>query len=570
MISPRIRNFPVPSFTVIALLVAAGYAAALFVPLMDNDSAHHASIALNMLHEGGWASLVEHEGMPYLDKPHLQFWLVAASFSLFGVGGVAYKISSLLFTLAGVWAVYRLGVHLRDERTGRTAALLLATTAAFALANVDVRMDAILTASIALAVWQGVLHIDSGGRIGHLLLTAAALAAAFATKGWIGVMVPFFALGSYLVGRRKLGWFASWRFPALVAAFFLFISPVLLAYWLQFDLHPELVIRGSSGHSGIRFILWDQIFARMGGAHGTASSGDPFFFLHTSLWALLPWSALFYALLARDLGRLFKREAAFDAVRWLTLPATVLTVAALSLSSFKLPHYLNVVFPLTSLYMACALYDLRPGRLVAALGTLQRAIAAGMVAGVGALCFVCFPVDGARSALLAFALVYTLAAAWAARDASAETLLRTGALTSAVVWLALNTAFYPQLLKYQGGNTLARTLRAERIPLDDVGLYDNRDIGYSLDIYAGRVFREWPADEIAARLAAGRDVWLVTPPAGLDSLRAEGFAAEIVDRRPDYRITRLNLRFLNPSTRPSCLTELVLARIRAGQSDPMP
>ena len=216
-------NIPV---TILWFALAVVYIGGLFVPLFDDDSAHHAAIALEMYNRGDWACLMDHENTSYLDKPHFQFWLVALSFQLFGVGGFAYKLSSFLFTLLGVWATYRLALHLCGRKAALYAALILASSAAFVLANIDVRMDAILTACIALAVWQGVMHLDTG-KVRYLLGAALGMAMAFGTKGWIGVMVPFFALVFYISRQRQWRWFLSWRFLLLLAAFALFISPVL-------------------------------------------------------------------------------------------------------------------------------------------------------------------------------------------------------------------------------------------------------------------------------------------------------------------------------------------------------
>lgn len=120
---------------------------------MDNDSAHHANIALHMYLTGDYVSLVDHAG-DYLDKPHLHFWLCAMSYKIFGVTSFAYKLPSFLFTILGTYSVYRLGKSLYNNEVGKLAALIIASSFAYLLANNDVRMDAILTASIALATWQ--------------------------------------------------------------------------------------------------------------------------------------------------------------------------------------------------------------------------------------------------------------------------------------------------------------------------------------------------------------------------------------------------------------------------------
>ena len=90
------------------------YACGLFVPLMDNDSAHHANIALRMYLTGDYVNLVDY-GKDYLDKPHFHFWLSAFSYEIFGVTGFAYKLPSFLFTILGTYSVFRLGKLLYDR-----------------------------------------------------------------------------------------------------------------------------------------------------------------------------------------------------------------------------------------------------------------------------------------------------------------------------------------------------------------------------------------------------------------------------------------------------------------------
>src|SRR5512141_517779 len=103
---------------------------------MDNDSAHHADIALHMYLTGDYVNLIDN-GKDYLDKPHLLFWLCTVSYNFFGVTTFAYKFPSFLFTLAGIYSTYKLGKSLYDNETGKLAALIIAASFAFILANND-------------------------------------------------------------------------------------------------------------------------------------------------------------------------------------------------------------------------------------------------------------------------------------------------------------------------------------------------------------------------------------------------------------------------------------------------
>jgi len=131
-------------------LLGLSYVVGLFVPLLDNDAAHHANIALHMYLNRDYVNLVD-SGKDYLDKPHFHFWLCAISYKIFGVTSFAYKLPSFLFTVLGIYSTYRLCKSLYNHETGKLAALIIASAFAFMLSNSDVRMDAILTACIAFA-----------------------------------------------------------------------------------------------------------------------------------------------------------------------------------------------------------------------------------------------------------------------------------------------------------------------------------------------------------------------------------------------------------------------------------
>src|SRR5205085_7177721 len=105
---------------------------------MDNDSAHHANIAMHMYLNRDYVNLID-AGKDYLDKPHLLFWLCACSYKIFGVTSFAYRLPSFLFTILGVYSTYRLGSSLYNKEKGRLSALVLASSFAFILANNDVR-----------------------------------------------------------------------------------------------------------------------------------------------------------------------------------------------------------------------------------------------------------------------------------------------------------------------------------------------------------------------------------------------------------------------------------------------
>jgi 4-amino-4-deoxy-L-arabinose transferase-like glycosyltransferase len=239
------------TYSFLYVLLAIVYIIGLFVPLMDNDSAHHANIALRMHLTGDYVNLVDY-GKDYLDKPHFHFWLAALSYKIFGVSGFAYKLPSFLFSIAGVYATYRLGKALYNKETGRLAALILASSFAFILSNNDVRMDAILTSCVALATWQLVEFVQHG-RWSNVIGAALALSMGFCTKGHIALVVPGAGILFFTAYTKSWKSLFNGKLLLMILLFLAFISPVVYCYYLQYNLHPEKVVRGKDHINGVKF-----------------------------------------------------------------------------------------------------------------------------------------------------------------------------------------------------------------------------------------------------------------------------------------------------------------------------
>ena len=73
-------------FLVVILFAAAVYLGCILSPpsLMDDVDAVQAQIARNMLSSGDWVT-ARLDGVAYLEKPPLIYWMIAVSFKVFGV-----------------------------------------------------------------------------------------------------------------------------------------------------------------------------------------------------------------------------------------------------------------------------------------------------------------------------------------------------------------------------------------------------------------------------------------------------------------------------------------------------
>jgi 4-amino-4-deoxy-L-arabinose transferase-like glycosyltransferase len=531
-------------------LLGLVYIIGLFVPLMDNDSAHHADIALHMYLTGDYVSLVDHAG-DYLDKPHLHFWLSALSYKVFGVTTFAYKLPSFLFTILGTYSTYRLGKALYNTEVGKLAALIIASSFAYILANNDVRMDAMLTAAVAFATWQLVDFIQHK-RIFNVMGAALGLALGFCTKGHIGVFIPAVAAFAYILYRKDWKLLLNWQWLLLLVLFGLFISPVVYCYYLQYNLHPEKIVRGKNNINGVNFILINQSVERFSGEMGKAAKNDYLFFIHSFLWAFAPWSVLAYIAVAVRIKNFLRRKE-----EWLTTVVFIIMVLIVSFSGFKLPHYLNIVFPVSAVMVASFIINKQNDKgwtkrifTIQSINIALLLLVAGIING-WAFAPTKVWVVGGTILLLAVVFHFIKSKVYSPLQKA----VTFSVATMAFVFFLLNSNFYPQLLTYQGGNELAFAAR-KKVNTDDVYFWNN-NYSSSFNFYTASLRKPF-ADSV---LQPGKKIWLLYDIRFDKEIKSAGY--KVVPRYTaiDYEITRLNIKFVNPASREKECTKLVLAEI---------
>ncbi|MGC9506222.1 ArnT family glycosyltransferase [Baaleninema sp.] len=94
--------------------------------LYEPHEGHFAGVAREMLLRGDWITPTLN-GSPYLNKPPLLYWSIAASYRLLGIHEFAARLPLAFAGWLGVVVVWKWGRELGTPATGRVAALMLAT-----------------------------------------------------------------------------------------------------------------------------------------------------------------------------------------------------------------------------------------------------------------------------------------------------------------------------------------------------------------------------------------------------------------------------------------------------------
>lgn len=539
-------------------LVLIIYCAGLFSTLFENDSAQFAVMAMRMVQENDFINLFKGPN-EYLDKPHMHYWLAALSFKIFGLYDWAYRIPALLATILGTYSCFGLGKLLYNHYVGKIAALIFLTSQTIVLSVIDVRTDAVLTGFTIFSLWHLAAYINKNS-LKHIILGAFGAGIAFSTKGQIALVVIGLPILCHLAYTRNWMRFVNWRVLVAIVVFAITITPILYAYYLQFDLHPEKVIRGRSNRSGILFILWEQSFERMSGEGVGKNSSDYFFFFHTFLWTFLPWTliglAAYYARFRTFINLKFKYNSKYE---FLTLGGITLIFILISFAQFKLPHYLNIVMPLFSILTASYLYSLNvfvKDSAIKVLLSIQYFILAIVFIVSALISFFVFEIASVLSYILfavagAIIIYFTLK-----RGLYSIRIITMAALASILLNLVLNFHFYPNLLEYQAGSSMADVVKEQQIPVDNIYKISAENT-WALDFYNRTPVKITSIDDVVSN----NNIWLYVSDEEIEALKDVGFDWDKQFSVIDFRITRLQAKFLNPATREKTLRNKYLVHI---------
>ncbi|HYP04647.1 MAG TPA: glycosyltransferase family 39 protein [Bryobacteraceae bacterium] len=282
------------------LFAAAIYVVACISPpaLMDDVDAVQAQIARNMLESGDWVT-ARLNGIAYLEKSPLVYWMMAASFAIFGVHDWAARLPIALSVVALAWLTNRMGRWAFGARAGFYAGVTIATCIGLFLFTRILIPDVILTLTIALAMWAFLRALDNEER--HPRRWAYTMWAAIATglmlKGLIAAVFPLAAAALYLLFARELK--SVWRLRPIegIAIVLLIAAPWHVLATLRnppyFDLTPKSEPGQYHGFFWFYF-LNEHVFRFLNMRHPRDYNTVPrhLFWLFHLLW-LFPWSAFF-------------------------------------------------------------------------------------------------------------------------------------------------------------------------------------------------------------------------------------------------------------------------------------
>ncbi len=360
---------------------------------MDDVDAVQAQIARNMLESGDWVT-ARLNGVAYLEKAPLKYWMIAASYRIFGIHDWAARLPLALMVVALCWTTLRFGRWAFGPEAGFFAGLVLSTSAGLFLFTRILIPDAVLTLTITLSLWcflRALEPDDNGTKLWPTLL-AVFIGIGFLLKGLIAGLFPAGAAFVYLLVTKQLFSREAWRRLRPLRGMFIVI--VITAPWtilatlrnppyFDFTLH--------SGPGEYRGFFWfffinEHVLRFLNLRYPRDYNTVPrlWFWISHLIW-LFPWSFYLPAAIRRGYTPVDRAgRARLLALCWAAFVMTFFTFSTTQ-EYYSLPIYPALALLLGSAMTSGSVWIQRGTRALGVLAAILALLIAGILARVWSL-----------------------------------------------------------------------------------------------------------------------------------------------------------------------------------------
>ena len=251
----------------LALSLGVYVATAAQPALLDDADASHALVSREMLQRSDWVVMYQ-DGIRYLEKAPLHYWMVAVSYKLFGQGAFQTRLPLVMGVVALVLMVYFFARRWFGETAAFYSGLVICTSVGTWLFTRVMVPEAIFALELTalfylfLRAWNGTLSPRVGYWGASVVMALASL-----TLGLIGVLFPLGVVFFFILFTRSWG---RWRELRIFSSslIFLFIavpwhliaehrSPGFLwSYFINEHFKRALGTRYPPDYEAVPLLLW--------------------------------------------------------------------------------------------------------------------------------------------------------------------------------------------------------------------------------------------------------------------------------------------------------------------------
>ena len=272
--------------------------------LMDDVDAVQVQIARTMLQSRDWV-IAKLDGVPYLEKSPMVYWLMAISCRVFGVHDWAARIPLALGVILLAWVASRYGRWAFGPRAGFYAGLVISTCIGLFLFTRIQIPDALLTLTICLSFWSFQRALEPGENHPRLwsMVLPVSIGVGLLLKGLIAAVFPVGGILVYLLATHQLFSREVWKKLHVFTGLLILLA--IAAPWhvlATLRMPPYLIFTMHSGPGEYHGFFWfyfmnEHVLRFLNLRYPRDYDTVPrlYFWLFHLLW-LFPWSVYFPAI----------------------------------------------------------------------------------------------------------------------------------------------------------------------------------------------------------------------------------------------------------------------------------
>jgi 4-amino-4-deoxy-L-arabinose transferase-like glycosyltransferase len=312
------------------------------ITLFDVDEAVFSEATKEMVQSGDWITPT-YNGENRYDKPILLYWLMAASYKVFGINEFAARFPSALSGVLLCFSIFLFVMQLYSDKKAVYAAVSFGLSLYYLTYSHAAVTDMVLTLFISLSLFSFYLSLKKNRRYIYGFYLFSSLA--FLTKGLIGIVFPFGIAFIYLLITEGL---KGMRKGINIWGIILFIVISFPWYIAQYLINGQEFIQ--------QFIIKHHFMRYAGVISG--HRGPFYYYIPVIIVGLFPWIAF----LPSGIGEVFNTikslkdwrnldkngdNHGFFFLIWLSI-----IFLFFSFSTTKLPNYIFPAIPAASILIA--------------------------------------------------------------------------------------------------------------------------------------------------------------------------------------------------------------------------
>tara|TARA_Y100001960_G_scaffold251995_1_gene268988 strand:- start:362 stop:2125 length:1764 start_codon:yes stop_codon:yes gene_type:complete len=255
------------------------------VPPYHADENFYVESSLRMIESGDFITPVYNEKNRFA-KPIMYYWMVAASYKVFGISLTSARLPSVLFGTFSIGLTFLLACRLFGRRVALFSAFILPSTYLHFQISRWSTTDMALSFFILLALYFFVLWFQTEFKKNIFsYLFYLSLGLGFMIKGPPAILIPGLTIAGFLIAIKRKSWFKDLSVAKGIGILAIIILPWFIAMlWIH-------------GNEFREHIIGNEIKSRL--IHDTPFS---FYYVGVLFRYQLPWSLFFFFAVLKQFG----------------------------------------------------------------------------------------------------------------------------------------------------------------------------------------------------------------------------------------------------------------------------